>query len=349
MLVNAAMSLSLVWTRHLTERDGRDFDAFVERAPVGHFAQTRRWAPVACAGRPFRSSYAVVRDGAGEVVGAAHVLRAQIAGLPLPYAVIERGPVVADAAMFGPVLRRLTRAARWRGIARLAVMPYWDLRVAADAGAGAGAGEMIGATLAAQGWRSVQTAAGAHAATLRLALGGRAPGPDAIFEGGDFKKLRQEIRYAARAGAQARRGTAADLARFVTLYRGLMDQQGLHAKSDAWFNALAALGFDADGPVGLFFTEHEGETVAGALTIRHGSLVTLYLAASAPAPRKFSKMVPCLVAAVEWAQALGCDFDLGGVPMAGDTDEKRQSIAQFKRDFSKTRLDLIGQHARWLF
>ena len=122
------MPLSLIWTRHLTERDGRDFDAFVERAPVGHFAQTRRWAPVACAGRPFRSSYAVVRDGAGEVVGAAHVLRAQIAGLPLPYAVIERGPVVADAAMFGPVLSRLTRAARWRGIARLAVMPYWDLR-----------------------------------------------------------------------------------------------------------------------------------------------------------------------------------------------------------------------------
>ena len=59
-------------------------------------------------------------------------------------------------------------------------------------------------------------------------------------------------------------------------------------------------------------------------------------------------MVPALVAAVDWARGLGCDFDLGGVPMAGDTDEKRLSIAQFKRDFSKTRIELIGQYARWL-
>ena len=59
-------------------------------------------------------------------------------------------------------------------------------------------------------------------------------------------------------------------------------------------------------------------------------------------------MVPCLAAAVEWARALGCDFDLGGVPMDGDTDAKRLAIAQFKRDFARTRVELIGQHARWL-
>ena len=77
--------------------------------------------------------------------------------------------------------------------------------------------------------------------------------------------------------------------------------------------------------------------VAGALTIRHGRLVTLYLAASARAPRKYSKMVTCLCAAIAWAERIGCDFDLGGVPMTGDTDEKRLSIAQFKRDFSTSR------------
>ena len=58
-------------------------------------------------GAPFGSSYAVVRDATERVVGAAHILRAQFAGLPLPYAVIERGPVVADSAMFGPVMSRL--------------------------------------------------------------------------------------------------------------------------------------------------------------------------------------------------------------------------------------------------
>jgi lipid II:glycine glycyltransferase (peptidoglycan interpeptide bridge formation enzyme) len=355
-------TLRLTWRRRLPADDARAYDAFVDGAPSGHFAQARHWAPLARAGRPYGSSYAIVRDATDRVVGAAHILRAQFAGLPLPYAVIERGPVVADPAMFGAVMSCLARAARWRGIARLAVMPYWDLT----------AGAAVRATLDGQGWRSVQKMSGAHAATLRLALAGAHAGAganadagahafaadegldasaavDAIFAGSEFRKLRQQYRYAERAGVRARRGSAADLPRFVALYRELMNEQGLHAKSDAWFDALAALDFGTNGSVGLFFTEHENDTVAGALTIRHGRLVTLYLAASARAPRKFSKMVTCLVAAVAWAQRIGCDFDLGGVPMTGDTDEKRLSIAQFKRDFSSARFDLIGEHARWLW
>jgi hypothetical protein len=351
------LTLRLTWCRHLSPDAARDYDAFVDGAPSGHFAQARLWAPLARAGRPYGSSYAIVRDATDRVVGTAHILRAQFAGLPLPYAVIERGPVVADPAMFGPVMSRLARAARWRGIARLAVMPYWDLP----------AGAAVCTTLAGLGWRSVQKMSGAHAATLRLALGGAngnggvpravaaeedpegSAALDTIFAGSEFRKLRQQYRYAERAGARARRGTAADLPRFVALYRDLMSEQGLHAKSDAWFDALAALDFGANGSVGLFFTEHENDTVAGALTIRHARLVTLYLAASARAPRKFSKMVTCLCAAVAWAQRIGCDFDLGGVPMTGDTDEKRLSIAQFKREFATARFDLIGEHARWLW
>jgi hypothetical protein len=162
-------TLRVTWCRLLSAGDARDYDAFVGAAPSGHFAQSRQWAPVACAGRPFGSSYALVRDAADRVVGAAHILRARLAGLPLPYAVIERGPVVADPAMFGPVMRRVARAARWRGIARLAVMPYWELT----------AGEAVRATLHELGWRSVQKMSGAHAATLRLALAGLGNGTDA--------------------------------------------------------------------------------------------------------------------------------------------------------------------------
>jgi lipid II:glycine glycyltransferase (peptidoglycan interpeptide bridge formation enzyme) len=46
--------------------------------------------------------------------------------------------------------------------------------------------------------------------------------------------------------------------------------------------------------------------------------------------------------------AEGCDaFDMGGIPMSGDTDEKRRSIAQFKLDFAKQPVSLVGEHARW--
>jgi lipid II:glycine glycyltransferase (peptidoglycan interpeptide bridge formation enzyme) len=332
--------LRVTWARALSPDDARDYDAFVTAAPGGHFAQSRLWSAAACAGRPFTACFALVRDGAGGVVGAAQLLRARAAGVPLPYATIERGPVVADPAALDPVLRAIARAARRRGIARLTVMPYWD----------GTAGAQALAALRAGGWRCTQTAAGAHAATLRLSLGGVAP--DQLFAGSEHKKLRQEIRYAARAGAVARRGSTADLPRFAALYRALMTEQGLHAKPDVWFAALATLDFSATGSVGLFFTEDGAETVAAALAVRHGRLVTLLLAASTRAPRnadkKLAKMVPCLAAAVEWARAHGCDFDLGGMPIEGDTDAKRLAIAQFKRDFAKTRVDLIGQHARWL-
>jgi hypothetical protein len=339
--VATAQRWRVTWAARLSERDARDYDAFVEAAPAGHFAQARRWSAVACAGRPFTASYVLVRDAAGTVHGAAQVLRARAAGIPLPYATVERGPVVAEPAVFGPVLRAIARAARRRGIARLDVMPYWD-----DA-----TGAPVRTALQAGGWCSIQKAGGAHAATLRLALP-RDPAT-ALYTGSEHKKLRQEVRYAERAGASAGRGAPTDLPRFVALYRALMQEQALHAKPDAWFAALAAFDFSPAGDVGLFFTEYAGQAVAGALTIRHGALVTLLLAASArtppPAPaHKFARMVPALVAAIDWARSRGCDFDLGGVPMTGDDDAKRAAIAQFKRDFSRTRLDLIGQHARWL-
>ena len=206
---------------------------------------------------------------------------------------------------------------------------------------------MIGATLAAQGWRSVQTAAGAHAATLRLALGGRAPGPDAIFEGGDLQEAApgDPLRRARRRQLDAARRRSRALRGAVPRPDG---PAGPAREVRRLVQALAALGFDADGPVGLFFTEHEGETVAGALTIRHGSLVTLYLAASAPAPRKFSKMVPA------WSPPSSGRRRWAATSIRRRADGRRHRreapvIAQFKRDFSKTRLDLIGQHARWLF
>jgi lipid II:glycine glycyltransferase (peptidoglycan interpeptide bridge formation enzyme) len=334
---DAAPAMRVTWARALSPADARDFDAFVAGAAGGHFAQTRAWSAVACAERPFAARYVIVRDGAdGVILGAAHLLRARVAGVPLPYAVVERGPVVDRPELFRPVLAALSRAARRRGIVRLGVMPYWTVD----------AGGAIAQALADAGWRSVQTVAGAHAVTLRLEAAGR--DDEALFAGGDRLKLRQKIRQAERDGATVRRGSVADMPLFVELHGALMAEQGMHVKSAAWSRAMGGLGFGPDGPGALFFTEHDGQTVSGALVIRHGRYVTLYMCASARAERKFSKMVPSVVAAIRWARDVGCDFDFGGVPMDGDSDEKRLSIAQFKRDFVKTRVPLLGQHARWL-
>lgn len=328
---------SLVWTRRLAAADGEDYDAFVQRAASGHYAQARWWAAIACADRPFRSSFVLARDREGNVVGAAHLLRASLAGLPLPYAVIERGPVVDDPAMLRCFLEPLVRAARRRGIVRLMIMPYWAEEEDAAA---------VTRTLAELGWTNAQTPDAAHVATLRLPVAGKSD--EALFAGGAFVDLRRRISGAVRAGARARRGTAADLSIFSELHGTSMARQGRHGKSAAWSRLVGQQDFGPDGNVGLFVTEHDDRAVSTALVVRHGRLVTYAFGASDPAPSRFSKMVPSLVAAVRWCRDLGCDFDLGGIPMDGDTDPKRASIAHFKRDFSQTRVALVARHARWL-
>lgn len=330
-------NLRLQWARTFVGRDADDYDAFVARAASGHYAQTRRWAPVARAGRPYAPSFVLARTADGDVVGTALVLRACWRGLPLPYAVVERGPVVESPARLQPFLRQLARAARRRGIVRLSVMPYWE----------ASAGLPLQETLQALGWRDVQRPGGQHVRTLRVSTAGKTD--DHLFAGSAFAALRRKMRAAEQAGARARRGTATDLPAFATLYNALMQRQQRPQKSAAWLQALAARDFGVGGDVGLFFTELDGRALAAALTVRHERLVTFALGAADETPSKISKMVPAMVAAIRWARDVGADFDLGGIPVDGDSDPKRQSIAQFKRDFAQAPVALLGQHARWLW
>ncbi|HEY2903602.1 MAG TPA: GNAT family N-acetyltransferase [Polyangia bacterium] len=330
-------ALRLQWTRALEPRDAADYDAFVAQASTGHYAQGRRWAKVACAGRLFVPAFVLARDETFRVVGTALVLRACWRRLPLPYAVVERGPVVSDPSLFRPFVAALTRAARRRGIARLALMPYWEKPAA----------QMLEQALGALGWVDVQTAAGPHVRTLRLATAGKTDAQ--LFAGGHYVHLRQKIRAAQQAGVQSRRGSAADLPAFAALYNTLMRRQGRPPKSDAWLRAVATLDFSPQGDIGLFLAERDGRPLTAALVVRHGRLCTYAWGASDDTPMKIAKMVPPLVAAIHWARDVGCDFDLGGIPMDGDSDPKRLSIAQFKRDFAQAPVQLLRQHARWLW
>jgi lipid II:glycine glycyltransferase (peptidoglycan interpeptide bridge formation enzyme) len=59
-------------------------------------------------------------------------------------------------------------------------------------------------------------------------------------------------------------------------------------------------------------------------------------------------MAPALMAAIRAARDAGCEvFDLGGVPLPEDRDEKRVNIARFKFDFASSPVRLVGEHARW--
>ncbi len=324
------------WRSTLDPREAAAYAAFLERAPDGHFTQAPDFAPVAVTGKPRTTRFFVAREG-GEIVGVAAVLRVRALGpLLLPIGIVMRGPVCGDPARLGDVLRALVAAARRRGIARLSVMPYW---------AGADA-ERATAALAAAGFRDVQEADGAHAWTLRMDIGGKTD--EQLLAGSDHKKLRYELKSADKAGVTVRKGERADFAVVERLERDLAISQGRRVQSPAWFAALEAY-MTRDPARGVVFVSSQGgEPIAAALVLRHAKLAVYYAGASIVAQRPYSKMALPLFEAIRWARDAGCEsFDFGGVPRPGDADPKRAAIAAFKRDFAKTPLALVPEHARW--
>ncbi len=324
------------WQSTLDPHERDAYSAFLEGASDGHFTQDPAFAAVAVAGKRRATRFFVAREGK-EIVGVAAVLRVRALGpLLAPVGIVQRGPACGDPSKLEAVLRALVRTSRFHGIARLAVMPYW---------AGAQV-EQATAALVAAGFHSVQEVDGAHAFTLRLDIGGKSD--EQILSGSDHKKLRYELKSAERAGVVVRRGEAADFAVVEKLERELALAQGRRVQSPEWFAALASYMTKDDRRGAFFVSSHDGEPIAAALVLRHAK-TTVYLAgASIVAPRPYSKMALPLFAAVKWARDVGCDvFDLGGVPAEGDTDPKRAAIAQFKRDFSKTPVPLVPEHARW--
>jgi lipid II:glycine glycyltransferase (peptidoglycan interpeptide bridge formation enzyme) len=270
----------------------------------------------------------LAREGA-RVVGAALVLRQMAGPLPLPAIIVERGPVVDDPKDVSRVLASLLAAARRNGVLRVQVMPYW-------AGVDAANVERL---LTEQRFRCVQDLGGAHAVTLRLDIAGKSD--EAILAGKERESLRRELRKAEKAGATARRGTLEDTGKLEALYGELMRGQGRGTKPRAWFEALAAHVLAQGKRGALFVCTHEAETIAALFASRHSATATLVLAATTAAPRPFSKMALPVMAAVRWARDEGCTtFDLGGIPMDGDTE--------FKLDFAKERVPLVREHARWL-
>jgi lipid II:glycine glycyltransferase (peptidoglycan interpeptide bridge formation enzyme) len=330
--------MHVTWSARLSDRDAREYDAFVLGSHAGHHAQTRAWADVARAGAHVAVRYAIVRDpGAGRsIVGTALVLRPSIAGVVLPWAWVERGPVVQHVEQVAPVTEALARAARLRGVTHLGVMPYWarDAAVLAEH------------WLAGVGFRDVQQPDGAHVCTLRIHVGGLSDAE--LFAGKNKEQVRWRAKQAARAGARARRGARDDWATLQALHGAMMRAQGRRESSRAWWDAVARFAAD-DSRGSLHVCEYEGRVVGACVVLRHGALATYSWGASVPDKLPFSKAIPSLVSGIRWARDVGClTFDLGGIPAETDTDAKRNAIATFKLDFDKKRVRLVHRHARWL-
>ena len=327
--------LDTVWSSELSASDGEAYDSFVAAARGGHYSQTRSWARVATAARPFVARYFLARRD-GRVVGAALVLRTQALGVALPFAQVERGPVCDDPEQMPDVLESLVGQTRRHGILRLSVMPYWagDVKL------------RIEQLLKERGFSDAQSYTGSHVRALRLDLSSLSA--DAPFAGNEFTKLRKELRRSERAGVTSRRGGEEDVDKFRGMLEQRLRSEGRRTPTKPYYDALKDYFLSHESQRAIFVGEHEGDAVSAIFVTRHGSVAAYAAGASSARELSFSKMVQPMASAVLWAKEQGsATFDFGGMPMQGDTDPKRNSIALFKRSFSRTEIALVHEHVRW--
>lgn len=318
----------------LSGTDADAYDSFIAAARGAHYSQTRDWAKVLVAGKPFKPMFFLARR-AGAVVGAGLLLRTRVGGvLTLPAAQMERGPVCDNPEDLPYVLNALRRAARRRGIVRLSVMPYWmdDAK------------PRVEEILREDGFTDRQAFNGRHARTLRLNL--TALDASEPFATASLAKVRREIRRAERAGATTRLGGRDDLPAFCQMHEELLRLAGKSMPPIGWYDALAE--YFVTGRGAMFVCEHGERAVSAIFVACHAGVATYIMGASSGEVLRFPKMVLPLGAAIVWAKREGATvFDFGGIPMIGDQDAKRASVAEFKYSFSHDEIALVHEHVRW--
>ena len=328
--------LDTVWSSELSATDGEAYDRFVTTARGGHYSQTRSWAKVATAAKPCVARFFLARRD-GRVVGAALILRTQAFGaVELPFAQVERGPVCDDPEQMPDVLESLVGQTRRHGILRLSVMPYWADDVK----------PRIERILKERGFADVQSYTGSHVRALRLDLSSLSA--EAPFAGNEFTKLRKELRRSERAGATSRLGREEDIDEFRGMLEQRLRSEGRRTPTKLYYDALKDHFLSRESQRAMFVGEYERNAVSAIFVTRYGSVAFYAAGASSARELSFSKMVQPMASAVLWAKEQGsASFDFGGMPMQGDTDPKRNSIALFKRSFSRTEIALVHEHARW--
>jgi len=328
--------IEAIWIPAFSGSEGEEYDAFVANAKGGHYTQTRAWGAVLSANRVAVEYFLARRSG--RIIAAGLIRRPVVGGkLALPFLKLDRGPVLDSPDDAADVLEALASLAQRRGGLRLSVMPYWS----------GAAKALVEQALLRNGFGDAQRANGSHVRSLRLDL--TALPHERLFEGSALSKVRREIRRADRAGALARPARPEDMAKFRAMHETRLRSERKALPRPEWYDGVASYFLAPKGPGAMFVCDLEGEVISAVLVARHRSLATYVMGESTARNVSCPKTVQPLAQAISWAKTAGvASFDFGGIPVEGDRDPKRASIAEFKRSFTRCEVTFVHEHARWL-
>jgi len=295
----AASAREAVYQVHISrDVEHPDWDAFLERTPGGHHAQTSLWAQVK-AHLGWGAARVIVTWGGHIVAGAQMLIRP----LPLVGAVgyVSKGPVCVeeDPDLAGFVLRELHRLARTCRVRCLVVQPPND-------------GHALACRLPGWGFWPSAIPVAQPTATLLLDLDRDL---DTLLAG-MHASTRYNIRLGLRRGVVVRQGTERDLPVICRILETTGQRQGFAPEGEAYLSEMHRI-LAPRGWLRLFIAEYQGEPVSAGLAICFGDTVFYKRGAWSGRHGKHRPNEALQWEIIRWAKAQGYrTYDFEGIDPA---------------------------------
>jgi len=343
--------------------------AFLQTRESASFLQTPAWGKVKDEWRS--ESLGWCRDG--ELVGAALVLHREAPVVRRSLAYLPEGPVIDwETEHLGAWLQPLAAHLKQQGAFGVRIGPpvvtrRWSAQQVKEGIADDATGSLTelpplehhrtGARVVSQlrelGWRPQSVTGGFAAGQPQFNFviplvdeDGKPRTEDDVLKGMN-QQWRRNIKKAAKAGVEVRRGDVADLAAFHALYAHTAERDHFTPRPLSYFQRMFTA-LDAEEPGGgrirLYLAEHEGDLVASTIWIRVGAHTWYSYGASSTEKRDVRGSN-----AVQWqmirdAIELGAAvFDLRGITDTLDADDSHVGLIQFKVGTGGEALEYAGE------
>lgn len=152
---------------------------------------------------------------------------------------------------------------------------------------------------------------------------------------GMHKKTRYNIRLAEKKGVVIREAEPEELPRWYELYRITSERDKISIHPESYYRGLFSTSADfPQYPVKLWLAEHEGQLLAGIITVKAGDRVTYLYGASSNEGRNLMPAYLLQWKAIQWAKDQGAtSYDFFGIPPTGEEGHPMHGLYRFKTGF----------------
>ncbi len=317
-------------TELVTKEKLYEYEAFLERHPKGHFAQSSLWAKQKPA---WEWKALICRDEKGEIKGTIAFLirKMPFIGRKMMYAC--RGPVcdLDDRATFAELMAAAKKLAK----EEKAYVIKIDPDVPSD-------NTEFVKILEENGFRTREMGKNFEAIqpryVFRLYLNGRT---EEEIQADFHQKWRYNIRVAVKKGVEVRlcgKEMVPEFAR-IMVETGLRDN--FATRPPEYFSAMLD---NLGDKCRLYMAFHEGQPIAGTLAILYGDKVWYLYGASSNEHRNLMPNYLLQWEMIQWATEKGCGmYDFRGVPGLVPEDHPLYGLVKYKRGFNGDYTEFVGE------